>query len=148
MAELHLRAAVAGYSHIFPPEAPPPTIDELTEMWAAATIASDGAALVADDGRRILGTVIAAIDDTEPTVGFLARLYVEPELWGSGIGAALYDAAMAELQRRGHPLARLWVLEANTRARAMYERRGWRYVEGVVKATWGDIVDVRYELDL
>jgi GNAT superfamily N-acetyltransferase len=57
--------------------------------------------------------------------GQLNALYVLPDEWGSGVGSRLHDAAVAKLGELG-PEARLWVLEANTRARAFYERRGWR----------------------
>ena len=48
------------------------------------------------------------------------RLYVEPVLQGQGIGAALLDYAVRELQ-----VKRLWALEKNTRAIAFYARHGF-----------------------
>ena len=145
LAALHLRAALAGYAHIFPPEAPPPTIGELTEQWrrmfdggGAVFVAVDGDG----DGDQIIGEVVA-ID------GHLARLYVDPGEWGGGIGAALHDAAIDELRGNGCASASLWVLEANDRARRFYERRGWR-PDGRRKATYAPagIDDVGYSLKL
>lgn len=45
---------------------------------------------------------------------------------GSGVAGRLHDEAIDDLRRRGCDEARLWVLEANARARRFYERRGWR----------------------
>jgi hypothetical protein len=36
LAALHLDAALAGYADIFPTDAPPPTLDELTEQWRSS----------------------------------------------------------------------------------------------------------------
>ena len=52
------------------------------------------------------------------------RLYVEPILQGQGIGAALLEYAIRELQ-----VKRLWALEKNPRAIAFYKRHGFRVTE-------------------
>jgi ribosomal protein S18 acetylase RimI-like enzyme len=44
---------------------------------------------------------------------------------GQGVGTALLDAICAEGRRRGYPSVRLDVIDANTRARALYERQGF-----------------------
>ncbi len=51
----------------------------------------------------------------------LKKLYVEPILHGSSIGARLLEYAMTE---RG--IDHLWALEQNARAIAFYERHGFR----------------------
>ncbi len=57
---------------------------------------------------------------------WLDGLYVRPAFWGTGVAAELHDRAVAALRDAGVGTARLWVLEANDRARRFYERRGWR----------------------
>jgi ribosomal protein S18 acetylase RimI-like enzyme len=52
-------------------------------------------------------------------------IYVKPDHAGTGIGRALMDAAVARLAERGWREVRLWVLEANLRARRFYERFGF-----------------------
>lgn len=147
MAEVQRRAALEGFAHIFPPEAPPPTIDELVLQWGLELDAlGRGAALVACDGGDIVGTVVAT-DDGEGT-GHLGRLYVLPERWAGGVGDALHDAALAHLREIGLRSATLWVLRDNDRARAMYERRGWRPdPAGRTRSVWQHIDDVLYVLD-
>jgi GNAT superfamily N-acetyltransferase len=135
MADVWLRAALTGYEGIFPPEAPVPTTAELTDAWRdeldRATV------LVADDAAdagagSLVGTV--AVRD-----GWLRRLYVDPDRWGEGIGAALHDAAV------GLGARQLWVLERNDRARRFYERRGWVCCGETKPVHEGvDVVDIRY----
>lgn len=44
---------------------------------------------------------------------------------GRGVGTALIEAVCDEAQARGYPAVRLDVIDTNTRARALYERRGF-----------------------
>lgn len=57
--------------------------------------------------------------------GEVYALYAHPAAWSTGAGAALLAAALERLAADGRPQAVLWVLEANARARAFYERHGW-----------------------
>jgi GNAT superfamily N-acetyltransferase len=129
MGALWLRAALTGYEGIFPPEAPKPTAAELTDRWrqAIARGQSATAALVACLGPRaaLVGTVAAEIDRRGPYAAQVQRLYVDPDHWGCGIGRRLHDRVLEELRAGGHGVVALWVLEANARARSMYERWGW-----------------------
>lgn len=138
MAGIWLRSALGAYAHIFPAEAPKPTVAHLADQ-----IARVGGGLVAcDDAGALTGIVQTDAAD-------LCHLYVDPSCWGRGIGAALHDAAVAALRDAGATTAWLWVLRKNDRARAMYERRGWQLttdVRWVYEA--GGVDDVRYARDL
>jgi GNAT superfamily N-acetyltransferase len=129
MAAVWLDSALTAYADIFPAEAPKPTLDSLVDA-----LSGDVPGFVAQDDDDIVGLVQVHGD-------WLAHLYVRPAVWGRGVGRALHDAAVAGGGTQ------LWVLEHNTRARAMYERWGWRLTDEVrpVYAPAG-IVDVRYEL--
>lgn len=50
---------------------------------------------------------------------------VAREWRGKGIGSALVDALVAEARWRGYDMVRLDVIDANVRARALYERMGF-----------------------
>jgi GNAT superfamily N-acetyltransferase len=69
-------------------------------------------------------------DDAAPEavegLGELYAIYVDPPLQGIGAGVAVHDALLRWLAEQGYAEAALWVLVANERARAWYERRGWR----------------------
>ena len=58
--------------------------------------------------------------------GHLEAIAVAPEAEGMGVGGALLDAAEAEAERRGAQTMTLHVYATNERARAIYERRGYR----------------------
>lgn len=55
----------------------------------------------------------------------MCALYVDPNHWGEGWGAALVGAARARLSSVGFDTAVLWMLVGNTRAARFYERDGW-----------------------
>lgn len=129
VARLHLDAAIAGYQHIFPPEAPVPTYEELLAHWSGwlepTTPSRHVHALVAERDGRVTGAVVAGADASDPQLGHLSRLYVAPELWGQGIGGRLHSSALIHLRDQGYAEATLWVLERNDWARSWYERLGW-----------------------
>ena len=64
--------------------------------------------------------------DPIPGVAHLWQLFVRRDLWGSGLSADLHDRALAAMRERGFTRARLLTPVAQARARAFYERRGWR----------------------
>lgn len=86
---------------------------------------ANGQVLVAELDGRVAG--FAAV-----VGGELDGLFVEPELWGHGIGRALTDAAVHEARRRGFTL---WVI-ANPSARGFYERCGFS-LEGEAQTRFG-----------
>ena len=63
----------------------------------------------------------------------LDGLFVEPELWRQGIGAALVEAAMHEARRRG---LSLMTVVAEPAAKEFYERCGFT-AEGTAETRFG-----------
>jgi len=61
-----------------------------------------------------------------PGVGEITALYVDPEYWRRGVGAALTVSACAELSRTYDRWV-LWVLRDNHQARRFYEGLGFSY---------------------
>lgn len=53
-------------------------------------------------------------------------IFVQPQARGAGVGSALLDAVEALAARLGMARVRLDVIDTNPRARALYERRGYR----------------------
>jgi len=64
--------------------------------------------------------------------GELDGLFVEPDLWGLGIGKALADAATHKARQKGLALTVI----ANPRARGFYEKCGFR-LEGEAQTRFG-----------
>jgi GNAT superfamily N-acetyltransferase len=86
---------------------------------------SNGQVIVAEWNGMIAG--FAAV-----VAGELDGLFVEPDLWGLGIGKALADAATHRARQKGLALR----ATANPRARGFYEKCGFR-VEGEVPTRFG-----------
>ena len=87
--------------------------------------------LVAERAGRIVAFAAAGPERPMPeqlrtgiSRGEVYALYAHPDAWSSGVGAALLDAARERLLADGLGRQVLWVLEANSRARAFYERQG------------------------
>jgi ribosomal-protein-alanine N-acetyltransferase len=60
--------------------------------------------------------------------GEIANLAVDPSGWGTGVGQALLDAALAEGRRRGTTAVYLEVRDSNERARKLYHSRQFEEV--------------------
>ncbi len=99
------------------------------DLWrrSMASATTDREVIVAEraDGT-IVGVVTVGEDPDSPGTGHVFSLYVGPEAQERGIGTRLLSAAVDRLASRGFTRASLWVFEANGRARAFYERMGWR----------------------
>jgi GNAT superfamily N-acetyltransferase len=121
--------------------------DELEELQRRASVElpeyrdqliANPDAIYLPEGQIANGQVIVAELDGE-VVGFAAvvggeldGLFVEPDLWGRGIGRTLVDAATYEARKRGLALKVI----ANPRARRFYEHCGLS-VEGEVQTRFG-----------
>jgi len=86
---------------------------------------ANGQVIVAEMGGEIAG--FAAV-----VGGELDGLFVEPDLWGLGIGRALVDVAAHEARRRGLSLT----VTANPSARRYYESCGFT-LEGETQTRFG-----------
>ncbi len=152
VAEVHCSSALAAYANIFPSDATKPTPHSLTPGWARLLDDPRTIVLVAcaDSSPQAISGVVALSPDPDGDADLLlSRLYVLPEHWGAGLGAGLHRAALDRARAAGARRLALWVLEANARARQMYENRGWRLVVGRTLANDPPtVLDVRYELDL
>jgi ribosomal protein S18 acetylase RimI-like enzyme len=84
-------------------------------------------------------------DDDSAEVGHIDRLYVHPLHQRMGLGRSLLTEATRRLDARGMSAVTLWALEADERARAFYERRGWQ-LDGA--SNFDGAIDVRYRLAL
>ena len=86
---------------------------------------ANGQVIVAELGGEIAG--FAAV-----VGGELDGLFVEPDLWGSGIGRILVEAAVHEARQRGLSLT----VVASPRARHFYETCGFS-IEGDEETRFG-----------
>lgn len=83
-----------------------------------------------------------------PHTGELYALYVHPDYWGTGAGRALADAACADLRAADCTTVRLWVLEANTRARRFYRRYDFTETPDRTHSSLNNLPELRLTADL
>jgi ribosomal protein S18 acetylase RimI-like enzyme len=75
-----------------------------------------------------LGLLALLTRDTENARFLMDGLFVAPHARGRGVGTRLLAAIAEEARARGYREVRLDVVEENRRARALYERQGYRAV--------------------
>jgi ribosomal protein S18 acetylase RimI-like enzyme len=85
-------------------------------------------------GGEMVGQVFIQWNSSDPRYadgrrrGYLYALRVKPAYRGRGLGTRLIQAAEAVLRGRGMDTASIGVEKNNPRARALYERRGYRVI--------------------
>ncbi len=151
LAGVQLRSALVGFSHIFPETLPKPTQVSLEHEWSEPVAHPANRVLAATIADRIVAGVAFGpdLEEGKDTDCMLLKLYVDPDRFGEGIGSKLHDHVIASFVEQGYHKARLWVLEHNIRARAIYEQRGWvsrRWVRTDFPAS--GINEIGYSLDL
>jgi ribosomal protein S18 acetylase RimI-like enzyme len=93
---------------------------------AALHLRDPDALIVAVDGDRIVGTVIAGWDGWRC---HLYRLAVDPQRRRNGIGRALIEVAENRIRALGGTRIDAMVLDDNPRAHAIWAARGYRRQE-------------------
>jgi GNAT superfamily N-acetyltransferase len=143
---IHVRSSSVAYAHIFPPDAPFPSDEDIAARWRPAFDRNGAAAVfVAELDGAIIGGAIADRAPAQRGFGNLRHLYVDPLRWGSGAGQALHDAVVDWCRDGGVDELELWVLQENERARSMYERWGWQIDPDETLVHPGlDVTELRY----
>ena len=131
IATLHVQSWQSAYRGILPDR----VLDTLTPEdrvrdWARWLATPEAHTFAAMERRKLVGfaRVLPAPEapDVPPRTGEISHLYVAPESQRMGVGQALLTHAIETLLRLELERAVLWVLEKNYRARAFYERAGFR----------------------
>jgi ribosomal protein S18 acetylase RimI-like enzyme len=151
IAAVHVRTWQAAYDHVFGAERLAVLDEQLPrriERWEQL-LREEGGVWVAEADGRVVGFVGYGVsrDEAGPAEGELYSIYVLPEAWGSGAGPALMAVAREALLA-AYPVAILWVLDDNPRARRFYEREGWAADGGRKTDTFlgVEVTEVRYRL--
>jgi ribosomal protein S18 acetylase RimI-like enzyme len=108
---------------------------------------------VVEGPRGIVGFVMfspSRDDDSGDDTGEIPMIYVDPEVFGKGVGRSLLSHATDALRAAGFLRATLWVMEGNRDARRFYEGLGWSWDGTVRSPRYGaeevDVVRYRREL--
>lgn len=121
--------------------------------WAAHLDTPGRDNFVMLDGSRCIGTASCSPSRSDEYKGFgeIISIYLLPEYIGRGHGRPLLEAAVCRLEALGFRDIFLWVLEANCRARAFYEKFGFHPAEYYLEDTIGGKplreIQYRYHID-
>lgn len=156
IATLHVSSWQGAYRGILPDA----VLDRLNSAdrqrdwmrWLAVPEANTYAAF---ERRKLVGFARVLPADPEfdspPSSAEISHLYVAPDSQSMGVGQALLTRAFEDVASRGLERAVLWVLEKNYRARAFYERAGFRLDGGRrtdPDRLGGETPEVRYQISL
>jgi GNAT superfamily N-acetyltransferase len=83
-----------------------------------------------------------------PGRAHLWMLFVRPPWWGTGLAARLHALAAAEAARQGYRTMQLYTPSGQARARAFYEREGWKLDGRPFGEPLLDLELVRYRREL
>lgn len=150
LAAVHIETWQHAYDGIFPEDFLQNLDREGRRSWFESRIERNGGdLLVSDDGDGPVGFCLFGHSGDQGW-GEVYAIYVHPDHWGEGHGAALLSAAEEALSQSGFQRALLWVLEQNRQARGFYEKRGWVLGRPIRIEEIGDtqVTEVRYERSL
>src|SRR5690606_21893979 len=154
IATLHVSSWQSAYRGILPDS----ILDRLTaeqrmDDWCRWFAVPEAHTYAAFQNRQLVGfaRVVPACTPEEPleNCGEISHLYVAPESQSMGVGRALLAHAVDDIVARGLERVVLWVMEKNYRARAFYERAGFR-LDGARRTDpellGSDAPEVRYQI--
>ncbi len=151
---IHVAAWQAAYHAIIAPETMATvTVENRQARWQQCFDEGNHEVYVLEDDGHLLGfcRLCPAGRDlgTPPDYGELTHLYLAPDHVGAGWGHQLFLFARERMETLGYNGLLLWTLEANSPARAFYERQGLRF-DGTRKddPDWlGEgVYEVRYQM--
>jgi GNAT superfamily N-acetyltransferase len=116
-------------------------------MWSKILTEGSRTALVAEQPSGIVigwSSVGPSRDpDADSEVAEVYTMYVDPSMWRTGTGRALWAACVVEL-RKSYAVATLWTLRTNVPARRFYESCGFACEPGVVRTPDRGLDEIRY----
>ena len=99
--------------------------------------------IVAERDGVIIGHAVSQFFDG---AAVLHMLYLDPELFGHGVGYVLHEMALRGARRLGADTITLKVLDGNQRAIDFYERLGWDFTGKRYTADWSGISVAEIEM--
>jgi GNAT superfamily N-acetyltransferase len=156
IAALHVRSWQWAYRGLIPDsylDGLNGNLENRTRWWADMLRDDSKWTWVAERDGQMVGftdTFRSSDKDASESTAMLGAIYLERSEVRKGVGRALMDRAIANLQAQGFAAVTLWVLDTNAPARRFYEALGWQQ-DGATKTERRpgfDLKEVRYHLDV
>jgi len=122
-----------------------PEVDWLSRAYAEPRCAYF---VIERDGRVLGGAGVAPLTGGEPDVCELRKMYFLPEARGAGAGAAMMVKCLDAARKLGFKRCYLETLRGMDAAMRLYERSGFRRIDGPMGATGHGGCNAFYLLDL
>ena len=146
VADLYARAA--DYVLLETGTAPTPAMaDDFFADVPPGGDPAESAKLGLFDGEALVGVADLAFGWPEPRDAYLGTMILAPAARGRGLGPVFLRAVEAEARARHAPRLLLAVLDDNPRARAFWERHGFRVVKTFPPATIGARTHSRHRME-
>lgn len=137
IAVVHVQSWRAAYRGLLPDDfLNNLSLEQRIRQWQS--ILSDPANIIPvyEDEGQVVGFVSYGRtrdeDLDQDKTGEIYAIYLLPDRWGQGFGAALMHEGLKRLQEQGYQLVSLWVLAGNNRAIQFYEQFGFK-ADGATK---------------
>ena len=131
LAELHYLSHTTSFAAFASPEwVASRRLDDYRRQWSdffARQAPGSRAWAVRIEGR--LAGMVKVAPEPEPGLAQLTSMHVHPDFQGRGIGRALLETAVEFMKGAGYQRAILGVIQANDKARGLYESGGWQVLE-------------------
>ncbi|HVA54375.1 MAG TPA: GNAT family N-acetyltransferase [Gammaproteobacteria bacterium] len=136
LAQVHIKSWREIYRDVFPVH----VLEKLdvamhAEHWRSVIATVPANIVVCESDRVVIGFLSLGTSndyDSCGTAGEITTIYLDPQHWRRGYGAALMSWALSQAENRGWQRINLWSLQENHRARAFYESVGFRF-DGATK---------------
>lgn len=146
-ADIHMRSWVLAYKDSVPEDIIDSHNARRPAMWKELLANNTDVHYVALLDDTIIGiiTINPSYDtDLPKTVYELSGLYLDPDFVGKGFGRLIMDWIKNEISSRGYKAISLWVLDRNFRARAFYDKCGFKPDGKSKESGIGDTLKERY----
>lgn len=152
IAEVHVRSWQTAYAGLIDETfLANLSVERRQAMWEESLQREPPIIFVAEKGSSVIGFCTFGPtrdrDGESASVAEIMALYVQPEYWSTGVGAALWTQVLNSVTADGFDSIVLWVLDTNLRARTFYERIGFEADGGTKSEQLNDSVtlsEVRY----
>lgn len=142
IGEAHGEAWRVAYQQLFTEEFLAEAVRDRRTRWSR--LLSEGALnglllVVEDESASVVGFHHSGPGEDDLFDAEVYGFYLHPEHWGSGAAEVLMSEGLATQRNGGASNCNLWTHEGGDRARAFYERTGWRLTGRTRTHDFGDV---------